>query len=284
MEISTSPVRAYLEAADEDGNVISEAESQYDRPPGASTRSPMMGVHTILNPAQQDRTQPASLLKHVTISRDNTANKNERESASFAYLGSRLRSYHNTSSKVKTIRRTSPLRTGLGTLSTSSLETPTGEHRKGFSGEHKPPSDNKNDDKAGSSQTRFIRPIQPRVFCDQCDKHKEGFRGEHELRRHKDAMHQTHVKKFICIDPRKYGLPHDTRVVNPLSNCKSCKAQKKYGAYYNAAAHLRRNHFRERLPPGRKNSGANGGNGSENWPPLKEMMNWMKEIWVLQDE
>ncbi|KAI0855312.1 hypothetical protein F4860DRAFT_40354 [Xylaria cubensis] len=143
---------------------------------------------------------------------------------------------------------------------------------------------NKNDDNAGITKTRFIRPIRPRVFCDQCDEHKEGFRGEHELRRHKDARHQTRVKKFICVDPRKYGLPHNIRVVNPLSNCKACKAQKKYGAYYNAAAHLRRSHFRERFSRERKNSGANGGKGGGNWPPMQEMKNWMQEIWVLQGE
>ncbi|KAI0855313.1 hypothetical protein F4860DRAFT_40324 [Xylaria cubensis] len=138
MDISMSPVRAYVEVVDEDGNVIPGTERQYARPPGASTRSPMIGVHAIINTAEQDRTQSTSLLKHVTISRDNTASKNERKSASFAYLGSRLRSCHNTCSRNKTTRRTLPSRAGLSTILTSSLETPTGEHKKGFSDEHKP--------------------------------------------------------------------------------------------------------------------------------------------------
>ncbi|KAI0552362.1 hypothetical protein F4679DRAFT_535387 [Xylaria curta] len=61
-------------------------------PPGTPRGSPMIGAHTILNPAEQGRTQPTPLLEHRTISRDNTADKNIRRSASFAYLGSRLKS------------------------------------------------------------------------------------------------------------------------------------------------------------------------------------------------
>ncbi|KAI0183302.1 hypothetical protein EV127DRAFT_414258 [Xylaria flabelliformis] len=394
------PQVAYMEEADDDGHVLSGTEAQYARPPGASTRSPVTGVHKILDPAEQDRTQPTPLLKHVTISRDNTANRNERKSASFAYLGSRLRSCHNTSSKITTIRKTLPSRASLGTISTetvmpyiahssprdllppqrgldkpdsnsvsnqlvldedpmdgsrvlrkrrassaevdedaisqrkragqgtTSTETkdliphvvrssqPKGrpspkkpksnslEHRPaqrahveevakyrsivvyycGFSGEHKLHSDDKNNGNVFITKTGYRRPKQPEVFCDQYDEHKEGFRGEHELRRHKDARHQTRIKTFICVDPRKYGLPHNIRVVNPLFNCKACIAQKKYGAYYNAAAHLRRSHFRERFSRERKNSGANGGKGGGNWPPMQEMKNWMQEIWVLQGE
>ncbi|KAI0545378.1 hypothetical protein F4679DRAFT_479413 [Xylaria curta] len=155
-----------------------------------------------------------------------------------------------------------------------------------------PPSDDKNDGKAVIAKTKYIRPRQPKVFCDQCNEHKEGFRGEHELRRHKDAKHQTHVKKFICVDPQELGLPVNVQVVNPLSKCKACKAQKKYGAYYNAAAHLRRTHFKEKPSRSKnKNSGANGGEddkrggkGGGDWPSMHELKNWMQEIYVRQDE
>ncbi|KAI1343664.1 hypothetical protein F5Y15DRAFT_172726 [Xylariaceae sp. FL0016] len=154
----------------------------------------------------------------------------------------------------------------------------------------------KKDGKAVIAKTKYVRPKQPKVFCDQCDEHKDGFRGEHELRRHKDAKHQGVVKKWICVDPTSIGLPIGVAAVNPLEKCKACKAQKKYGAYYNAAAHLRRTHFKEK-PSRQKNKGnANrgeddkrGGKGGGDWPPMSELKNWMQEIYVsgsdqLQDE
>lgn len=146
----------------------------------------------------------------------------------------------------------------------------------------------KKDGKAAIVKTKYVRPKQPKVFCDQCDEHKDGFRGEHELRRHKDAKHQDMVKKFICVDPEMVGLPVGVRAVNPLNRCKACKGHKKYGAYYNAAAHLRRTHFKEK-PSRQKNKGTNnargeddrrGGKGGGDWPPMSELKNWMQEIWV----
>ncbi|KAF2966007.1 hypothetical protein GQX73_g7568 [Xylaria multiplex] len=155
-----------------------------------------------------------------------------------------------------------------------------------------PPSDEKNDGKAVITKTKYVRPRQPKVFCGLCDEHREGFRGEHELRRHKDAKHQTLVKKFICVDPQELGLPVNVQVVNSLSKCKACKAKKKYGAYYNAAAHLRRTHFKEKPSRSKnRNSGANGGDddkrggkGGGDWPSMHELKNWMTEIYVHQDE
>ncbi|KAI0401722.1 hypothetical protein F4802DRAFT_578860 [Xylaria palmicola] len=154
------------------------------------------------------------------------------------------------------------------------------------------PSEEKNDGKAVITKTKYVRPRQPKVFCDLCDEHREGFRGEHELRRHKDAKHQTLVKKFICVDPKEHGLPANVQVVNPLSKCKACKAQKRYGAYYNAAAHLRRTHFKEK-PSRSKNRPAavngvdddkRGGKGGGDWPSMHELKNWMQEIHVQQDD
>jgi hypothetical protein len=156
----------------------------------------------------------------------------------------------------------------------------------------KPASEEKPDGKAAITKAKYVRPRQPKVFCELCDEHKEGFRGEHELRRHKDAKHQALVKKFMCVDPHELGLPVNVQVVNPLSKCKACKAKKKYGAYYNAAAHLRRTHFKEKPSRAKnKGSGANmseeekrGGKGGGDWPSMPELKNWMREVFVRQDD
>ncbi|KAI0397197.1 hypothetical protein F5Y17DRAFT_455351 [Xylariaceae sp. FL0594] len=171
---------------------------------------------------------------------------------------------------------------------------PSVEENKSKTG---PVPDEKADGKAAISKAKYVRPRQPKVYCNLCAEHKDGFRGEHELRRHKDAKHQALVKKFICVDPVELGLPANVQAVNPLSKCKACKGKKKYGAYYNAAAHLRRTHFKKK-PSRSKNKGAagagtgaglseeekRGGKGGGDWPSMPELKNWMKEVYVCRDE
>ena len=113
----------------------------------------------------------------------------------------------------------------------------------------------------------YQRPPLRRVYCTKCQEYPEGFRGEHELRRHNDAKHAALVKRWVCAEPQDQGLNSPPPVI-PLSNCKACLTQKKYGAYYNAAAHLRRAHFN----PNR------GGKASGDWPPMTILKDWMREV------
>ncbi|KAF7532759.1 hypothetical protein G7Z17_g13601 [Cylindrodendrum hubeiense] len=113
----------------------------------------------------------------------------------------------------------------------------------------------------------YQKPSLRRVYCDKCNEHPDGFRGEHELRRHVDAKHSPMVKRWICKEP-KHSSSSSPQPVIPLSRCKACLAQKRYGAYYNAAAHLRRAHFR----PHR------AGKASGDWPSMTVLKNWMREV------
>ncbi|KAK7432554.1 hypothetical protein QQZ08_000761 [Neonectria magnoliae] len=115
-------------------------------------------------------------------------------------------------------------------------------------------------------QPSYHKPSLRRVYCDKCNEHPDGFRGEHELRRHVDAKHSPMVKRWICKEPKHSSSSPQPLI--PLSRCKACLAQKRYGAYYNAAAHLRRAHFR----PHR------AGKASGDWPSMTVLKNWMREI------
>lgn len=133
----------------------------------------------------------------------------------------------------------------------------------------------------------YQRPSHPKVWCKKCDDYPDGFRGEHELRRHTDRQHKVMVKKWVCSEPRD-GLsgPDHPEPINPLSKCKACsQLKKKYGAYYNAAAHLRRAHFNPK-PKGRgkgakndrKSTEKRGGKGGGDWPSMVELKRWMDVV------
>ncbi|KAK4667607.1 hypothetical protein QC763_311240 [Podospora pseudopauciseta] len=157
---------------------------------------------------------------------------------------------------------------------------------------------NKKDPKAVITKTKYERPKHPKVRCHQCNENPEGFRGEHELRRHTEAKHKSMVKKWICQDPGLLGIPHAETAAKPLSDCKQCSAFKQYGAYYNAAAHLRRTHFKVKARKGAvSKNGAKGassaakaeeekrgGKGGGDWPPMSELKLWMMEVTVPMDQ
>ncbi|KAH8600746.1 hypothetical protein B0O99DRAFT_288153 [Bisporella sp. PMI_857] len=144
-------------------------------------------------------------------------------------------------------------------------------------------------DKIAITKPAYQRPKHDRVFCRKCDDHPEGFRGEHELRRHEDRQHKRIVKKWVCKTPS--NSPDSLQPTVPLTRCKACHQQKKkYGAYYNAAAHLRRAHFRPRAKGRSKSIGKaddgnkRGGKAGGNWPTMDELKPWMEEVEELATE
>lgn len=124
------------------------------------------------------------------------------------------------------------------------------------------------------SAERQKRASAPKLVCPHCNDHPYGFRGDHELQRHVNRAHAKMRKVWVCVDASSDG--------KFLANCKACRTKKRYHAYYNAAAHLRRTHFNPRKK-GRRSKGEEhekrGGKGGGDWPPMPDLKeNWMKEI------
>lgn len=136
--------------------------------------------------------------------------------------------------------------------------------------------------KQAISKAPYIRPQHPKLRCNMCNEFPNGFRGEHELRRHWDRAHASSKKVWICTEPatRTEWWP-----ARPLAICKQCKQHKNYSAYYNAAAHLRRAHFCPRKR-GRKARGeereSRAGKAGGDWPPIEWLKanGWLREIEV----
>ncbi|KAF9699326.1 hypothetical protein EKO04_002207 [Ascochyta lentis] len=123
------------------------------------------------------------------------------------------------------------------------------------------------------SKTPYVRPQHPKIMCQHCDERPDGFRGTHELDRHIARAHAVVRKGYICVAPSFQK--------NFLDSCKHCRNKKVYGAYYNAAAHLRRAHFHPRKR-GRKgkNDEKRGGIGGGDHPA----MDWLKQHWIQEME
>ncbi|KAJ4358401.1 uncharacterized protein N0V89_002983 [Didymosphaeria variabile] len=113
-----------------------------------------------------------------------------------------------------------------------------------------------------------------RLKCAKCNEYPEGFRSEHELRRHTNRVHRKMRKVWITIDtsPDK----------SFLANCKACQTGKRYNECYNAASHLRRMHFHPHKRGERKMSAAEarrGGKPGDLDPPMDVLKaNWLREV------
>jgi hypothetical protein len=107
---------------------------------------------------------------------------------------------------------------------------------------------------------------QDRVFCERCTEFSGAFR---ELACHQQRQHNPPEKKWICVELADGIISYQYRPVNPLSKCNACARQKKeYGAYYNAAAHLRRAHFQPKVS--RRNRDLKLEKRGD-WPPKAEL-------------
>lgn len=164
---------------------------------------------------------------------------------------------------VSSSRPLAPKTSGEGMSRESSSE----HHRKQIQSE-----DGSSKEVVSITKVPYVRPPHDKVMCSLCEEHPNGFRGEHELRRHTDRKHREKRRVWTCLDiseGKKF-----------LSKCKKCNAGKKYNAYYNAAAHLRRTHFHPKQKNGKgklTRRERRGGMGGGDQPSMETLKLWMIE-------
>ncbi|CUS12143.1 unnamed protein product, partial [Tuber aestivum] len=120
-----------------------------------------------------------------------------------------------------------------------------------------------------AAKPSYVRPSQPRVHCKYCNDCPDGFRGDHELRRHTEREHTRLRKMFVIKDISLDG--------QFLAKCKVCQSGKKYGIDYNAAAHLRRQHFDREAKEGAKKKKMTF---NASTPDMATLRKWIEEVEV----
>lgn len=90
--------------------------------------------------------------------------------------------------------------------------------------------------------------------------------GDHEYARHFKLVHEVQGWRWQVIDPSEKGLMPQFPVRFGISQCKNCQSNKLYGINYNAAAHIRRVHFKS--TPSIK-GGSKGGSSGGAWPEIR---------------
>ncbi|KAF2741404.1 hypothetical protein EJ04DRAFT_507216 [Polyplosphaeria fusca] len=113
-----------------------------------------------------------------------------------------------------------------------------------------------------------------RLKCSQCNDYPDGFRSEHELRRHTNRIHKKTRKVWVTFDSSENKTF--------LANCKACQTGKRYNECYNAASHLRRMHFHPHKRGERKMTAAEarrGGKPGDLDPPMDDLKrDWLREV------
>ena len=233
-------------------------------------------------------TSPSDVSNATTVRGNSYCNDQQALAVAYSQGQEMLRSASDdsttstSSAELKlTQRRRKHIENGKRSIASKTLpDGPTsGEHNKNRPLKPQEPGTQR---KEAISKAPYVRPQHPKLFCDRCSENEQGFRGEHELRRHWDRAHAEVRRVWICVDP---GNKEGWRPKRPVDICKQCKNQKPYNVYYNAAAHLRRAHFCPRKR-GRKARGeereSRAGKAGGDWPPIEWLKanGWLKEIEV----
>ncbi|KAK1243340.1 hypothetical protein MKX07_003968 [Trichoderma sp. CBMAI-0711] len=88
------------------------------------------------------------------------------------------------------------------------------------------------------------KPRGPKVKCPECSDDHDGFRGRHELERHRRAKHNQQVDRYHCVGPLDgTAIAGGLTIHQPFDGCGYCRGRKQYNSEQNAIDHLRRRHF-----------------------------------------
>ncbi|OAR03057.1 hypothetical protein LLEC1_05045 [Akanthomyces lecanii] len=115
---------------------------------------------------------------------------------------------------------------------------------------------------AKAKKVSKARKREEKIKCEIC---KTELSGDHEHDRHFKLVHQDEGWRWQVIDPCEKGLIPDHSVQFEISECKNCQSGKLYGINYNAAAHIRRVHFKN-TP---NIDGSKGGSSGGAWPEIR---------------